>query len=448
MNSKASDPTPDKPQSPRHLHPADLRGVAKLATHATLGVTRIAEGVHQSVLSTLGAPSGKEPGQSRGLTGLVYKTVRGATQLVGKGVDTALAALQPWLDLASKPGGPAPSPQREAVLAALNGVMGDTLLANQSPFATPMTFRYSSPALPGAKADLKPLDLNALPSDLASSSKVLLLIHGLCMDDRCWLGGKDDGDDGGHARALYERLGYLPLYLRYNTGLHISQNGHQLALELERLVQGWPTAFGNVSVLEELSVLAHSMGGLVIRSAFHSAQQRGMRWPSLVKNIVFLGTPHHGAPLERAGNWIDVILGSTPFTAPFAKLGQLRSAGITDLRYGLAQNADWEGRDRFARSPDRRQRLPLPDGVACYTVAATLAKVPERGARGPADLTNPLPGDGLVPLNSALGRHTDPLRTLAFAKPSQYIAYGTHHMALLKSPEVTKKLIDWLSPAA
>jgi hypothetical protein len=158
-----------------------------------------------------------------------------------------------------------------------------------------------------------------------------------------------------------------------------------------------------------------------------------------LKNIVFLGTPHHGAPLERAGNWVDVILGSTPYSRPFGKLAQLRSAGITDLRYGHLLDVDWQGHERFRRQPDKRQPLPLPEGVACYAIAATTAA--KRGA-----LADRLIGDGLVPLHSGLGQHDDPQRTLTFNKSSQWIAYRTNHMALLDSPAVTHQLLEWLTP--
>jgi pimeloyl-ACP methyl ester carboxylesterase len=169
------------------------------------------------------------------------------------------------------------------------------------------------------------------------------------------------------ARRWRQRLGCTPVYLRYNSGLHTSQNGHELSAQLEQLLLHWPTP------VDELTVVAHSMGGLLIRSAFHYARKDGLRWPAHLKSIVFLGTPHHGAPMERAGNWVDTVLGSTPFTAPIAKLGHVRSAGITDLRYGHVVDEDWQGHDRFRRSPDRRQIVPLPGGVACYAIAATLA---------------------------------------------------------------------------
>jgi hypothetical protein len=404
----------------RHLRASDIRGVAQLATQATLGVARLAEGVHQSVWRTLGAPGGQAPGQARGITGLVYKGVRHVTQRLGEGVDTLLAKLQPALDPAED--AHAASPEREAVLAALNGVMGDHLLESHSPFATPMTLRYQGEVL----------NVQALPPMPGATGKVLLLIHGLCMNDLQWH-AQHKGQVVDHGAALASSLGYTPIHLRYNTGLHTSQNGHELSALLEQLVMHWPTA------VKELTVVVHSMGGLLIRSAFYYAKLEGLRWPALLKNIVFLGTPHHGAPLERAGNWVDTLLGSTPYTAPFAKLGQLRSAGITDLRYGHVLDADWQGHDRFHRKPDNRQVVPLPQGVACYAIAATLA--PKRSA-----LADRLIGDGLVPLHSALGQHDDPRRTLKFANTSQWIAYRTSHMALLSSPEVTRQIVHWLTP--
>ena len=251
--------------------------------------------------------------------------------------------------------------------------------------------------------------------------------------------------------------------MRYNTGLHTSQNGAEFSNLLEQMVAHWPTS------IEELSVVAHSMGGLVTRSAVHQATtavrsnkardiepgndaratgttQKGqsngsvLRWPALLKNIVFLGTPHHGAPLERAGNWVDVILGSTRYSKPFARLAQVRSAGITDLRYGHVLEEDWQGHDRFRKKPDSRTHVPLPEGVAYLTVAATTAAKETKGG----SLADRLIGDGLVPLHSALGLHDDPQRSLHFAKKSQLIAYRMNHMQLLSSPEVTRQMVAWL----
>ena len=429
----------------KHLRASDIRAVVLLATQATTGIANIAEGLHQSVWQTLGAAGSTAPGQMGGITGLVYQSVRGVTQLVGKGLDAVLTRLQPVFEAADRA---APeTPQREAVLAALNGVMGDRLTESHNPIATTMTLRHGGVAL----------NFQALPSDLQATGKILLLVHGLCMNDLQWQSrhkGQHPGEQGqvvDHGAALACALGYTPVYLRYNTGLHISQNGAEFSKLLEQLVKHWPAP------VEDLTVVAHSMGGLVTRSALHqancvirkdqtshnvtrksAADEARLRWPALLKNIVFLGTPHHGAPLERAGNWMDVILGSTRYSKPFARLAQLRSAGITDLRYGHVAEVDWQGHDRFRKKPDSRLCVPLPEGVACFTIAATTAT-----QRGP--MADRLTGDGLVPLHSALGLHDDPQRSLHFAKKSQLVVYRINHMQLLSSPEVTQQMVAWLT---
>ena len=401
----------------QHVRPSDLRGAVQLLTQATLGISRMAEGVHQAVWRTLGAPGGAQAGTTRGITGLVYRSINGVTQGVGSGLDLALSRLLPLITATET--APPDSPQRDATLAALNGVLGDHLAASQNPLATPMTLRCQG----------QTLDWQHPPQRNAVTGKVLLLIHGLCMFERQWQDTRTGHD---HGTALAAALGYTPVYVHYNSGLHTSQNAQDLSAQLEALFTHWPAP------LEDITVLAHSMGGLVARGAVHLARQANQQWPSVLKNLVFLGTPHHGAPLERAGNWVDVVLASTPYTAPFAKLGHLRSAGITDLRYGHVQTADWQGHNRFHRQPDTRQPLPLPEGVACYAVAGTLAH--KRSA-----VADRLVGDGLVPLHSALGQHDEPRRTLVFAKDAQHIAYRTSHLQLLSSPAVTQQLLHWLA---
>ena len=405
----------------RHLRPSDLRAAAQLASQATQGVINITEGVHQSVRRRLGLSSGASDEQASGLTGQIYRGVRGVAHIVGHGLDGALAALLPLVDDPATH--PEASPAREAVLAALNGVLGDRLQSFGNPLAQAMELRQGGQTLPLAPAALK------VQLGEQASPHLLLLIHGLSMNDTQW---RRSGHD--HGEVLAQALGCAPVYLRYNSGLHTSTNGHQLALLLERLVAAWPVP------LERITIVGHSMGGLVARSAVQVAREAGQRWPGLLRELVFLGTPHHGAPLERAGHGVDLLLASSPHTAPFARLGKIRSAGITDLRHGHVLDADWEGRDRFESPDDHRVPLPLPEGVACFAVAATLA-----GQRGL--LADRLMGDGLVPLHSALGQHDDPARRLVFAKDSQHIVYRTGHLELLSSPEVASQMLAWLRPA-
>lgn len=409
----------------KHVKATDLRAAATLATQATHGVAHIAEGVHQSVWSTLGVPAAA-PGRTRGLTGFVYRAVHGVTELVGKGLQAGFLRLEPLLEQLVD--APPDTSQREAILAALNGVMGDRLADGHNPLATPMTLRVDGQVLA-----LRP----GMPVKDASD-RILLLIHGLCMNDLQWrtptVGGAAAALPEDHWQTLAIERGFTPVYLRYNSGRHISHNGQELADILDPLLASWPTP------VRELSIVAHSMGGLITRSALHTAQQGGDRqWPGRLKSVFLLGTPHHGAPLERAGNWIDMLLGSTPFSAPFARLAQLRSVGITDLRYGYTVDADWQGRDRFRRQPDQRQPLPLPQGPVWHAIAATTAA--KRSL-----LADRLLGDGLVPLRSALGQHDDPRHFLDIAAQHQHIVYRMNHIGLLHSPLVTDQLRRWMAP--
>ena len=158
-------------------------------------------------------------------------------------------------------------------------------------------------------------------------------------------------------------------------------------------------------------IVGHSMGGLVARSACRHAAEAGHAWLGRLRTLVCLGTPHHGAPLERGGRWLEGALGLSPYTAPLARLGAIRSTGIQDLRHGDA--------------------TPLPAGVACCTVAGTL---------GPGPI-----GDGLVPLASALGRHRRPEKTLAFPPERSFVGRGLGHFDLLDRPEVYARLRAWLA---
>jgi pimeloyl-ACP methyl ester carboxylesterase len=188
--------------------------------------------------------------------------------------------------------------------------------------------------------------------------------------------------------------------------------------------------------VQELAIIGHSMGGLVARSAIHCATQAGHRWPTHLRKLVFLGTPHHGAPLERLGNWVDTALEVSPYTAPFASLGKIRSAGITDMRYGNLLEDDWKGRDRFAPGSDPRRPLPLPQDVQCYVIAATRQAAEASG--------HDLPGDGLVPVDSALGRHPNPEMSLALSDSRQWIAFGMSHWDLLSHTAVYAQIQRWL----
>src|SRR5215213_92598 len=112
-------------------------------------------------------------------------------------------------------------------LGALNGMWGDTIAAKHPELAIEMSIRHEG----------------------EPTGKLAVFVHGLCENDASWRGGY-----GGRLRS---ELGYTPLYLRYNTGLRVSDNGRRLAELLEHVVQGWPVE------VHEVTLIGHSMGGLV-----------------------------------------------------------------------------------------------------------------------------------------------------------------------------------------
>ncbi|MFD2453948.1 esterase/lipase family protein [Ideonella paludis] len=386
------------------LRAADLRGAARLLTQATTRVTDVVEGMHARISPWPEHPA--TPGQTQGLTRLIYRSVRSVARFVGGGVEALLHLLPEGEAQAPN------SPQRDALIAALNGVLGDHLQASQNPLATPMQWRMDGQTLPS-----EPALLQRTLRDKGCTSKVLVLVHGLCMHDGQW---RHTGHD--HGAALAQALGFTPVYLRYNTGLPIAHNGADLAQQLEALLAAWPHA------VERLVLLGHSMGGLVLRSALHAGPPAQQRWVKACSDLICLGSPHHGAPLEKAGHGLDLLLAQTPYTAPLAQVGQWRSAGIMDLRHGTV-----------LRPP---AHLPLPTGLRCHAVAACLSGAPRAGK--PARLAERLLGDGLVPLDSALGWHRRSAQRLAFEPERCLTVWNTGHLDLLHSAQVSQQMIQWL----
>jgi len=370
-----------------HLRLSDVHGLQRLAVDATLGVTDLVEALHRTVTDVPPVVAKARSGRTNGITGFVYKSVRGVTRVVGAGADAVLRRL------AAIGGGQPSTTAREAVLAALNGVLGDYLAASGNPLAIAMALRKDGMRVA--------IERDALAAAFPSPArKIVVLMHGLCMNDLMW---SREGHD--HGAALARDLGYTPVYIHYNTGQPIATNGRELDALLDALVRQWP------SPIDRLAIVGHSMGGLVVRSACESAASADHAWLARLDALVFLGTPHKGAPLERAGAWVDYLIGVSPYTAPFARLGKLRSAGIQDLRHGL------------------RSGMPLPSNVRTYAIAGST----QHSAGKPG---NRVRGDGLVPVSSAFG--------VEMPEAHRWVAYGTGHLDLLQSSEVYERMKSWL----
>ncbi len=393
--------------APTRTHLSDLRGAARMALDAGVSITDIVERMHRTI-QVLPLPLGRRPiDTTRGITGFVYRSVRGSMRLVSRGLDASLAPAMALL-----PDGDS-TPARDAFLSAVNGVYGDYLERTSNPLAIEMSLRRHGrrvdPADPSAAFDAE--------GDAGPTGRLLVLVHGLCLNDRQWA---RDGHD--HGAALADEFGHTPIYLRYNSGRQIAANGQAFAELLETLVSHWPQP------VTELVVIGHSMGGLVARSACHHGRLARHEWLKHLQKLMFIGTPHHGAPLERGGHWLDFVMDLSPYSAPFTQIGKTRSAGITDLRHGTITKGGHE-------------HVALPSGVKCYALAATL------GARRSL-LNERLIGDGLVPLDSALGRHGKAPQTLHFPKDRQWVGYGMGHLELMNRPEVYSQLHAWMQEPA
>lgn len=393
---------------------SDLRGYVQISVDAAIGVANLTQQIHQTVLDTQGPYGAPGRALTGGIISLVYRGVRSGLHMGGAGVDWLLSIFDDGI-------APESSPNRDVALAVLNGVCGDRLAANANPLAIAMQLFSDGRPLPPETAAISA----AIPS---MGGRMAVLAHGLCMSDRAWKRGDHD-----HGAELARVLGYTPIYLRYNSGLHISVNGRAFAQTLEALTRQWPTR------IEELVIIGHSMGGLVARSACFYGEAAGHSWRRHLSKLVFLGTPHHGAPLEQLGAWVDHFIGKIPYAAAFGQIGKARSAGVTDLRFGSLIDDDWRDRDPFELSGDCRRPIPLPEGVSCFTIAATKAAAANR-------LHDRLIGDGLVPVASALGEHAEPARRLAFAPNRQWIATEMNHFDLLGRREVFDQIACWLQP--
>ncbi|WP_420935127.1 esterase/lipase family protein [Alteromonas sp. A081] len=445
----------------------------RLIAEAVIQLTLAIETMHNRINplnwlapSTQSSTPKSKQALSSDITGMVYDSIRGITSEISKRISMPLSVLNDSLNnrgssnLKDSVGGsasdsangnvsedappssppssthsPSPSSIKPTLLSAINGVIGDYLHTQQSPLSIAMTFRQHG----------NDIELNALARHIAESKgKLLIMVHGLCMNDVQWRQSEHD-----HGYYLTNDLSCTTAYLHYNTGRHIYQNGMELNALLGKLANQFHSLQSQHSL--DISVVAHSMGGLVTRSALYYAKaaipeaaaktemaEENVQWAEYVKKLVFLGTPHHGAPLEKAGNWVDLFLGMHQFTAPLTRITQIRSAGIADLRHGYIVESDTHSERLFDFASDQRKPIPLPDGVACFAIATT-------SSASPNAINKHLVGDGLVPLNSALGIHENEAFTLNFKPENQWVGNNISHLGLLGNKTIYDVIHRWLS---
>jgi pimeloyl-ACP methyl ester carboxylesterase len=260
---------------------------------------------------------------------------------------------------------------------------------------------------------------------------VVVFVHGLCETEAAWrlpARGSDRTDRRTYGERLEQDLGFTPVCLRYNSGLHISENGRELARLLDELVSGWPVE------VQELVLVGHSMGGLVARSACHYAEGESRPWTAPVKHVFCLGTPHLGADLEKGANALGWALGRLPETRALARVLNARSAGIKDLRYGSCLEEDWCDCDADEFLRDRCQEVPFLPAANYYFIGAALSP----------DALGRVFGDLLVRSPSSSGRGNGRGRRIPFEVDNGYELSGLTHLDLLNHPAVYEQLRRWI----
>jgi triacylglycerol lipase len=303
-------------------------------------------------------------------------------------------------------------------VSILNGMFGDYLHQRQNGLAIDMAFIHDGQPLTLDRSSL----LLAYPQ---ASGKLCIFIHGLCCNERSWLFA-DDADtpiEESYGSLLQKELGSTSLYLRYNTGRPLADNGEQFARLLGALVLASPVA------IEQIVLIGHSMGGLIIRSACEFANQRGAEpdaaWLAYVDKAFYLGTPHEGADLEKLTHVAAAVLDAVPnpITRVIGDVLNLRSQGIKNLRDAQALRPDIPGTSSDA--------MPWLSQMQHYLIAGTLHEDPQH-------MVSQLFGDGLVRVPGADGN----LRL-----PDDHIKVfpGVHHMALAHDRIVYNQIKQWIA---
>lgn len=324
---------------------------------------------------------------------LSYASVRLAAGAGVRGGAQLLAALAP-ADAPTLHEGQA----AHRVLALLSAITGDRLERSGSPLAVSMSLRDPR----GRAIGLSTAELRRVYPQ--AGDRLLVFVHGLGGSEESWRPRRSErgslaaGETVAPSDRLTERLQGTALYLRYNTGRHISENGEALAELLDEVVANWPMA------VREVVLIGHAMGGLVCRSACHNGA--GAAWSELVSHVVTLGSPHLGLPVERAASLLQRALEWLPETRAAGRALAARSAGARDLGAGHVLEEHWLERRPGALVPDAQEMPPLSRARHLF-LSGSPVPVSIRGPRLVRRLTEGIVagiGDGVVPRRSAWDR--------------------------------------------
>ena len=435
---------------------SELRALTDLGLYEAGAATRGVGAMHRVIAGGVFRMLRPVLGSSVDTARMVHDAVsEGTYNSITAALDAGRSAADhvPW----SEGRAPSHTPRGAVLLGILNGLIGDELDTVHSPLTADMSIRVDGWPVS--------LDAESLRDGFPDAGgHVVVFLHGLMESEFAWslrpkrtgparsapgarrtgparsapgarrIGPARSAPGAGrptYGERLTDDIGATEVQVRYNTGRHISENGRALADLLDALVLLWPTP------VTRLTLIGHSMGGLVVRSACHAADQRGDYWTGLVSETVCLGTPHLGAPLARGVHLATNALNRTPVTRPIGSLLRRRSAGVRDLFHGSLTDDDWTGHDPDAWSQPPGADVPLLAGARHLFVTATITRDPDHPV-------GRLLGDGLVLAPSGRGQHTRQRRGLKFQEG--FHIGNAHHFTLLNNDAIYDWLLGHLTP--
>jgi pimeloyl-ACP methyl ester carboxylesterase len=302
------------------------------------------------------------------------------------------------------------------LLPALNGTIGDKLEAEKSKRAIQMSFRKDH-------SDVSIEDLSLEESLQKSQGELVVFVHGLMADEVLWK--EPSRGKKGYGVLLQEEKNKTVLYVRYNSGCHISENGRSFSNLMEMLYKTYGT------LISSTTIIAHSMGGLVTRSSCYYAGVQDQNWITKVKKIYLIGVPNDGAFLEKIGHLTTIILKKiwNFQTRMIANIADQRSNGIKDLRWGFMVDEDWQSAHSNDLLNVKRQNIPPLKGVQYFLLVGTLMEDEN-------NVVSQYFGDGLVGKKSASGE----IFSTTDAIHNEFLIYKVfskiHHISLLTSSDV------------
>ncbi|BCI51984.1 permease [Mycolicibacterium litorale] len=407
------------------MRATEIRALGEVAAEGVTVLRDVVRGMHTGIASRVFTSVGPAARPVEVIHDAIAHTVYSAVGTAGQRLPEAVTAVA-----AARVHDDTPIDQTPAAaeaIAALNGIYGDELAARGNALATTMAVRVD-----GRRVDPTPSAVaEAFPD---ATNRIVVFVHGLCQTETSWRRpprpGVDAPDPRPYGARLRDDLGFTPVDVRYNTGLHISSNGHGLDELLTALTEAWPVP------VSDIALVGHSMGGLVVRSACHYGDEAGRPWVGKVRQVVCLGSPHLGADLEKGVNAASWALSRLRETRALAEFLNLRSDGIKDLRFGACLDEDWGEADPDEFLRDRCAEVPFLTGVSYHFVATSAAPRP----------VGMMLGDHLVRPSSAAGRGRR--RRIPFEADNGLVMTGLHHFDLLNHPDIYDRLVHWLAVSA